>query len=47
MDDVFLLAHAFSETGQNKRIPFEVRANNVGNSHDSFFWKERGVVGFN
>lgn len=25
VDDVFLLAHAFSETGQNKRIPFEVR----------------------
>lgn len=24
VDDVFLLAHAFSETGQNKRIPFEV-----------------------
>ncbi|KAK1801264.1 hypothetical protein P4O66_022958 [Electrophorus voltai] len=23
VDDVFLLAHAFSETGQNKRIPFE------------------------
>uniref|UniRef100_A0A4W5M6M1 Patched 1 n=1 Tax=Hucho hucho TaxID=62062 RepID=A0A4W5M6M1_9TELE len=28
VDDVFLLAHAFSETGQNKRIPFEVRHNN-------------------
>lgn len=26
VDDVFLLAHAFSETGQNKRIPFEVTA---------------------
>ncbi|MBN3325231.1 PTC1 protein, partial [Atractosteus spatula] len=26
VDDVFLLAHAFSETGQNKRIPFEGRA---------------------
>ncbi|XP_050973424.1 protein patched homolog 1 [Labeo rohita] len=25
VDDVFLLAHAFSETGQNKRIPFEDR----------------------
>lgn len=25
VDDVFLLAHAFSETGQNNRIPFEVR----------------------
>lgn len=25
VDDIFLLAHAFSETGQNKRIPFEVR----------------------
>lgn len=24
VDDVFLLAHAFSETGQNRRIPFEV-----------------------
>lgn len=24
VDDVFLLAHAFSETGQNNRIPFEV-----------------------
>ncbi|KAL8203376.1 UNVERIFIED_CONTAM: Protein patched 1 [Gekko kuhli] len=23
VDDVFLLAHAFSETGQNKKIPFE------------------------
>lgn len=27
VDDVFLLAHAFSETGQNKRIPFEVITN--------------------
>uniref|UniRef100_A0A8C7VYI5 Patched 1 n=1 Tax=Oncorhynchus mykiss TaxID=8022 RepID=A0A8C7VYI5_ONCMY len=25
VDDVFLLAHAFSETGQNKKIPFEDR----------------------
>ncbi|KAK2841047.1 hypothetical protein Q7C36_012626 [Tachysurus vachellii] len=25
VDDVFLLAHAFSETGQNRRIPFEDR----------------------
>ncbi|KAG8595971.1 hypothetical protein GDO81_001690 [Engystomops pustulosus] len=25
VDDVFLLAHAFSETGQNNRIPFEDR----------------------
>ncbi|XP_075345288.1 protein patched homolog 1-like isoform X3 [Mycteria americana] len=25
VDDVFLLVHAFSETGQNKRIPFEDR----------------------
>ncbi|XP_034026422.1 protein patched homolog 1 [Thalassophryne amazonica] len=25
VDDIFLLAHAFSETGQNKRIPFEDR----------------------
>uniref|UniRef100_H3A349 Patched 1 n=1 Tax=Latimeria chalumnae TaxID=7897 RepID=H3A349_LATCH len=25
VDDVFLLAHAFSETGQNKRIPFETK----------------------
>lgn len=25
VDDVFLLAHAFSETGHNKRIPFEDR----------------------
>uniref|UniRef100_A0AAY4A8A6 SSD domain-containing protein n=1 Tax=Denticeps clupeoides TaxID=299321 RepID=A0AAY4A8A6_9TELE len=25
VDDVFLLAHTFSETGQNKRIPFEDR----------------------
>uniref|UniRef100_A0A8C5LRP3 Patched 1 n=1 Tax=Leptobrachium leishanense TaxID=445787 RepID=A0A8C5LRP3_9ANUR len=25
VDDVFLLAHAFSEAGQNKRIPFEDR----------------------
>ncbi|XP_040977372.1 protein patched homolog 1-like isoform X3 [Aquila chrysaetos chrysaetos] len=25
VDDIFLLVHAFSETGQNKRIPFEDR----------------------
>lgn len=32
VDDVFLLAHAFSETGQNKRIPFEVNGKQKANA---------------
>lgn len=38
VDDVFLLAHAFSETGQNKRIPFEVRPNDLAQKLGTKAW---------